>query len=47
MAKFGDWLLNAVYYAMVTFAIAIGSVIVLIWLAALTKLCIKYLLGVN
>jgi len=46
MAKFGDWLLNAVYYAMVTFALTFGSLIVLIWVSALTKVCILYLFKV-
>ena len=45
MNKLVDWLLNACYFVSVTVVTAISGVVVLIWMAALTKVCILYLFG--
>jgi len=45
MTKLGDWLLNVCYIASVTLTTTVVAGVLLIWIAALTKVCVKYLLG--
>jgi hypothetical protein len=45
MTKLGEHILTVVYVLSVTVVTAISGVVVLIWMAALTKVCILYLFG--